>query len=105
VIEITKPFAAYVLTHEFPRTGDARKFEFGLPFRIEGTKDLNYRRWPWSYSGTQEAIDAIDGLDGLKTRREEQMAAFQRWLEKELKVTGDKLYAVQGEELLVRGTA
>jgi hypothetical protein len=31
------------------------------------------------------------------------MAAFQRWLERELKATGDKLYAVEGEELLVPG--
>lgn len=101
--EIAAKFADYVFPQDFPRIGDAHKFVFRLPFVIEGSDRAGEIEWPWSYSDTQEAIDQKAGVDGLRIRFEQEMDAFRRHVEKELAESGQRLYAVAGTPLLVRG--
>jgi hypothetical protein len=64
-IQIAKPFPSYIAAEELAKTRDSRDFVFHLPFEIEGTNCTERMQWPWSYSGTQEAIDVKTGIDGL----------------------------------------
>lgn len=100
MIKTEKPFSAYVLVHEFPKTREARDFELVLAYRFEGSKQTQHLHWRWSYADTEAAIK---GEYGLKAIREQAIAAFRQITERELKATGEKLYSVLGEALPVRG--
>jgi hypothetical protein len=98
-IRTEKPFDRYVLEHELPRTGDCRKFELVLAYRVAGTEKTAFMRWTWGYSAIQEAIDTAAGVDGYEARHRREMAAFERHVLNELTASGDSLYSVPGEEL------
>jgi hypothetical protein len=100
-----QPFATYVYEHEYARSGDARRFEFALSYLIEGTQQQVFLRWPWSYSETEQQLDAASGLDGCGARRARELTNFERYVESQLHKHHERLYAVEGQELLVRGRA
>jgi hypothetical protein len=103
LLDISKPFESYVSVEELPRTGDARKFLLRLLFEVEGTLETRELTWPWSYSGTQEAIDQKHGADGLRERRMHEIDMFRRHVEYELGVQKRRLYEVEGRETLMWG--
>jgi hypothetical protein len=98
-IRTDRPFERYVLARELPRTGDSRKFELVLVYRVAGSERTAFIRWAWTYSGTQEAIDTAAGVEGYEARYKRQLAAFERHVINELKASGCCLYSVPGEEL------
>ena len=102
-IQITKPFSAYIAVEELPKTRDSRDFLFHLPFEIEGTTRTERMQWPWSYSGTQEAIDRKTDFDGVIARSERELKAFHQHLEQELAAKGQRLYADGDRPMLIRG--
>jgi hypothetical protein len=103
-IQITRPFFAYIAVEELPKIADRRDFIFHLPFEIEGTNRTERAQWPWSYSGTQEAIDQKADVDGLIARSELELKAFRRHLEQELATKGQRLYADGDRPRLIRGS-
>ena len=98
-----QPFATYVYEHEYARSGDARRFEFALSYLIEGTQQQVFLRWPWSYAGTEPGADAVP--DGFSALRQRELTNFERYVESQLHKHRERLYAVDGQELLVRGKA
>ena len=102
-VQISKPFSAYIAVEELPKTRDSRDFLFHLPFEIEGTNRTERVLWPWSYSGTQEAIDQKTDIDGLISRSERELKAFRRHVEQELATKGQRLYADGDRPMLIRG--
>jgi len=102
-IQITKPFSAYIAVVELPKIADRRDFIFQLPFEVEGTNRAEKEQWPWSYSGTQEAIDQKADIDGVIARSEQELKAFRRHLEQELVAKGQRLYADGDRPVLIRG--
>ena len=101
-LQIAKPFSTYIAVEELPKTRDSRDFLFHLPFEIEGTNSTERAQWPWSYSGTQEAIDEKAGIDGLIARSERELKAFRQHLERELAKNGQRLYADGDRPMLIR---
>ena len=101
-LQISKPFESYVAVDELPRTGDARKFVFNLPYEIEGTNRMGQFSRQWKYSGTQEAIH---GAKGLETLRRSEMQAFELQVIRELRASRERLYAQGDRPILVRGAA
>ena len=57
-------------------------------------------QWPWSYSGTQEAIDQKTDIDGLISRSERELKAFRRHVDQKLATKGQRRGALR-----VRGVA
>lgn len=102
-IQITKPFSAYIAVEELPKIADRRDFIFHLPFEIEGTNRTARAQWPWSYSGTQEAIDQKANIDGLIALSGRELKAFRRHLEQELATKEQWLYADGDRPMLIRG--
>ena len=101
-IQISKPFSTYITVEELPKTRDRRDFVFYLPFQVEGTNRQAREQWPWSYSGSQEAIDLKAGIDGLTVRSERELEAFRRYIERELEQGGYRLYTDGERPVLIR---
>jgi hypothetical protein len=99
-----RPFAAYVYEHEYASSGAARRFEFAFSYLIEGTEQQVFLRWPWSYSAS-EPIEAAAALDGFGAQRARELTNFERYVEGQLHKHRERLYAVDDQELLVRGKA
>ena len=104
-ITLAKPFAAYVVEQELPRTADARVFELIFLFRLEGTLHTGARRYEWRYFGTQEANDEKAGMDGLTERHRQAVDAFERSILRELQSRGRRLYSQEGETMPILGEA
>jgi hypothetical protein len=100
-----RPFAAYVYEHEYASSGAARRFEFAFSYLIEGTERQLFLRWPWSYAASEPPAEAAAGLDGYGARRAHEITNFERYVEGQLHKHRERLYAVDGQELLVRGAA
>ena len=101
-LDITKPFESYVAVDELPRTGDARNFAFTLPYQVEGTHFMTKISREWKYSGAQEAVRGAAGLEEL---RKSEMRTFKLQVMRELRVSGERLYAQGEQPMLVRGRA
>lgn len=102
-IQTASPFIAYLLVTELPKFGDAREFEAVLPYQIEGFNKIEFYRWRWRSSGTQEAIDENAGHDGYTERRLRELQSFQRHVEEDLNGRGEKLYSIEGQRIPIRG--
>jgi hypothetical protein len=100
---LEKPFAEYVAVEPMSVTGDAQKFQALFPYAVEGTNKVETRRYEWSYSGTQAAVDENAGVDGLALRRKRALELFQRSIEVELGEKGDRIYEVATQKLPIWG--
>ena len=100
-----QPFATYVYEHEYAQRGDARRFEFAFSYLIEGTQQQVFLRWPWSYAHTEPGAGGAAGSDGFGALRQRELTNFERYVESQLHKHRERLYAVEGQELLVRGKA
>ena len=103
LIEISKPFEAYLVEEEQGATAYERQFLLVLPFETEGGKALEVREYSWSYSAAQAKEDGKIGFDGLTPRRNSAIASLRRQVEVELAERNERLYEVPGNPLLVWG--
>jgi hypothetical protein len=103
IIGTSQPLATYITEHELPGTGRARVFELQLRYQVEESKQQKVLRWRWTYTGAQEAVDRSNGRNGYRARIALEKQTFIRQVLRELRQRGEKLYSVEGQEILSRG--
>jgi hypothetical protein len=102
-INTAQPLATYVMERELPCTGHARVFELLLPYQVEESNQARAFRSQWTYTGAQEAIDRSTGKNGYRARHALEKRAFIRQILRELRHRSERLYSVEGQQVLVRG--
>jgi hypothetical protein len=104
-IEISKPFAQYVVIQELSRTAGVRKFSMHLPYIREGGGKIEHWRREWTYSGAAEAESPQSGFDRFQACRQRELEVLKEMVEMELRVSGERLFEAKGQRLLLRGRA
>jgi hypothetical protein len=103
-IDIELFLGAYVTENELPRTAYGRVYELLLRYQVEGSKQAEVFRWRWTYTDVQKAMDGKSGIiNGHRVRSTLEKRAFIRQVQRELKLRGERLYSVEGQEVPVRG--